>query len=119
MNADDLKMLKKAAERAKLKVVQETESSILVQRPGAAYAEHWNPLEIDGEAFRLLAQFKLHVEFEDGEAQVWDDFSDTDVHYITIENDDNAAALRRAIVEVVAAQLGVVEEEEAEEDDDD
>lgn len=65
-------------------------------------AGYWNPLDDDGDAFRLIAKLTMHIGMERNVATAWP----AGKHWMFMTEkcgDDPAAALRRAVVRVAAA----------------
>lgn len=69
--------------------------------------EHgWNPLEDDGDAFRLMVVCRLFLQVSDddgGCTRVLDEFGDTILREMHVNDDSENAATRRAIVRAAAA----------------
>ncbi|MEJ5149809.1 hypothetical protein [Comamonas sp. MYb396] len=63
--------------------------------------EPWDPLNLDGDAFRLVAQLGLDIEF--GNEHVWCCIEDMENYVMHPLAGDRAAAARRVVVESAAA----------------
>jgi hypothetical protein len=71
---------------------------------------HWNPLQSDADAFRLMVDCGVDVEYlnESVEASFWTRGADSNLLRATVTNlDDKHAATRRAIVRAAAAMSEV------------
>lgn len=71
------------------------------------HAASWNPLVDDGDAFRLMVACRLllQVSDDDGCTRALDEFGDTILREMHVNDDNENAATRRAIVRA-AAEMG-------------
>lgn len=66
----------------------------------------WNPLENDGDAFRLMVTCRLFLQVSDddgGCTRIIDEFGDTILREMHFNDDNENAATRRAIVRAAVA----------------
>lgn len=102
----DQELIEKAAKAAGYETRSDGEGGLtLTVRPGVC--RPWNPLEDDGDAFRLACSLKMDImQYDESK----DDYSSVSVNYMFDEECDEgsrAAATRRAIVRAAAAGCSV------------
>ena len=95
MNTQDQELIEMAAKACGMTV---SEALSRIGKPVSLYPQ-WNPLEDDGDAFRLSVGLKINLQHDD--ADVWATTLDHDA--IEPNTQDAYAATRRAIVRAAAA----------------
>lgn len=104
----DCKLLELAAKAAGLQVKGWVNDRLSYYDPVTGYFGHgdWNPLDDDGDAFRLAVSLKLNIQHTESTSIVrYRPFSHEWVGEVVNENNDKYAAARRAIVRA-AAEIG-------------
>lgn len=103
---NDRELLEFAARAAtyEIKGYDEKTGVLIIVRP-CKFQEAWNPLKIDGDAFRLMVDLQFGIEEWKSSIWVWVNGDKNNPVFIEPVGDDKHATTRRAIV-MAAAEIG-------------
>ena len=96
----DRELLELAAKAAGLKVVDRLSATLYIASEGCCGGARWNPLDDDGDAFRLAVKLQMIVNIDPTESQAGDGRRDDECELH--RGSDPYAATRRAIVRAAA-----------------
>ncbi len=103
---NDREMLEYAAKAAGYYMRSEQDGSITVWTDGGSDVPNWNPLNDDGDAFRLAVKLEMFVDFHTGQALNLITPTEDGDQWLCGDLDDDYDSARMAIV-LVAAQKGL------------